>query len=156
MSRDKGRPEEVGGRKHHQPADTTNTIADPHRNDQAHEHRSGEPRQGRDGAARCVSSQQVSWWSAHEYAAPLLAEAGSWPTVGTPEWCDLAGSDPRKLAAIFDAAQHWALRLETCQQDQCQASRDISAAEDWSAIGREALILRAFYAARPWLKRVAS
>jgi hypothetical protein len=43
---------------------------------------------------------------------------------------DLDDTDPRKVAALFDAAQHWALRVETSQQAQAETSRDISAAAD--------------------------
>ena len=105
---------------------------------------------------RAVSSQQVSWWSVHEHVVPLLESVGSWPMVGTPAWCALNADDPAKLAAIYDAAQHWSLRLETAQEAACQASRDISAAEDWSARSREVLVRRAFYDARPWLRRVVT
>lgn len=85
-----------------------------------------------------TSSQQVSWWSVHEQVAPILARVGSsWPTVGTPQWCELADDDPRKLAALLDAAQHWALRMETCQQARCETSKDISAAADWKSIAWE-------------------
>jgi hypothetical protein len=81
--------------------------------------------------------------------------------AGTPAWCALGDTDPRKVAALFDAAQHWALRVETCQIasirglcDSCPAvSRDISAAEDWVAIAQYIKDHREFYAARPWLKR---
>jgi hypothetical protein len=76
--------------------------------------------------------------------------------AGTPEWCALDDNDPVKTAALFDAAQHFALRVETCQQAQCDASRAVSGAADWSAIAKEALVLRAFYEMRPWLKRVAA
>jgi hypothetical protein len=99
-------------------------------------------------------SRQVSWWSVHEHVAPALAQAASWPTVGTPAWCALGDDDPRKQAALYDAAQHWALRLETNQEARADASREISAAADWSAIGTEWFRINQFYAARPWLKRV--
>lgn len=103
---------------------------------------------------RCAASQQVSWWSVHGYVAPILASAGSWPTLGTPQWCALDDDDPVKLAALLDAARHWALRVETSQQAECDASREISDAVDWSAIAREILTRRAFFAERPWMKRV--
>lgn len=99
-----------------------------------------------------VSSQQVSWWSVHEFVAPELERVPSWPTVGTPEWCDL-DDDPRKIAAIFDAAQHWTLRLETCQQARCDASREVASAVDWPALAWEIKQRAEFYAAHPWLKR---
>lgn len=105
---------------------------------------------------QCVSSQQVSWWTVREFVAPVLARMRSWPTVGTPQWCALDDADPVKIAALFDAAQHWALRVETCQQAHCEASREISDAADWSAIAWEALVRRAFYEHRPWMRRVVS
>ena len=102
-----------------------------------------------------MTSQQVSWWSVHEYVTAHL-EVEQWPTVGTPEWVALPDDDPRKIAAVYDAAQHWALRLETCQQARCDTSRDVADAVDWSALAREINERTDFYAARPWLKRKAS
>lgn len=102
-----------------------------------------------------TSSQQVSWWSVHEFVADHL-QVEHWPMVGTPEWCALPDDDPAKLAALFDAAQHWALRLETCQQARCDTSRDVAEGVNWSALAREINERTDFYAARPWLKRVAS
>jgi Protein of unknown function (DUF2742) len=109
-----------------------------------------------------ASSQQVSWWDVHEHVAPFLQAAESWPTVGTPAWCALPDNDPRKMAALLDGAQHWALRIDSSQEARCEASRAISATPlftnagdpvDWSAISHERLVLNAFFAARPWLKR---
>jgi hypothetical protein len=77
-----------------------------------------------------MGSAAVSWWSVHEHVAPLLESVGSWPTVGTPEWCELDDDDPRKAAALFDAARHWALRIETSQQQLAETSRDVAAAAD--------------------------
>ena len=59
--------------------------------------------------------------------------------VGTPAWCELPDDAPAKWAAVLDAAQHWALRVETCQEHLAEASRDVSAAEDWSVIAAETL-----------------
>ena len=81
-----------------------------------------------------VSSRQVSWWSVHEYVQPLLNQVGHWPIVGTPAWCDLDADDPVKLAALYDAAQHHALRIDTAQAAQAEASRDVAASADWSVI----------------------
>jgi hypothetical protein len=102
-----------------------------------------------------VSSRQVSWWSVHEYVSPLLTDAELWPMVGTPAWCDLADDDPVKLAAIFDAAQHYALRIETSQLAMADAGSEISAAEDWSHISQRIRDEGEFYAGHPWLKRGA-
>lgn len=98
----------------------------------------------------------VSWWSVHEHVAPILSSVESWPMAGTPAWCALDDDDPVKTAALFDAAQHFALRVETCQQAHCDASREVAGAVDWSALGREINERADFYASRPWLRRVAS
>jgi hypothetical protein len=76
--------------------------------------------------------------------------------AGTPEWCALEDSDPRKTAALFDAAQHWALRVDSLQEAECAASRDVSAAADWSAIAQHVKDRNELYAQRPWLKRVSA
>jgi len=76
--------------------------------------------------------------------------------AGTPEWCALDDNDPVKTAALLDAARHWALRVDTCQEAACEASRDISAAADWSTVARKNLVRNAFYAHRPWLKRMSA
>jgi hypothetical protein len=104
-----------------------------------------------------TASRQVCWWSVHEHVAALLAlQALPWPIVGTPAWCALEDHDPRKLAALVDAAQHWALWLETGQQARGDASRGISGAFDWAAIAQRHRTHSEFYAAKPWLKRAAS
>jgi hypothetical protein len=127
----------------------------------AQQHKGTTPAPGHDGDAAPVhaqnlpvtASQQVSWLDVHEHVAPLLARVGSWPMVGTPTWCALPDGDPAKLAALYDAAQHWALRLETNQQALAETSRDVSAAADWSAIGQQIRNRVEFYAERPWLRR---
>lgn len=103
-----------------------------------------------------IASRQVSWWTVHEFVTPLLERVGSWPMVGTPAWCALDDSDPAKLAAIFDAATHWALRLDTAQEASCEASQAISEAEDWAAVGRSNQQRADFYADKPWLRRVVA
>jgi hypothetical protein len=106
-------------------------------------------------SSNSTASRQVSWWSVHEFVAPLLAmQEQPWPIIGTPAWCALGDHDARKQAALFDAAQQMALQLETDQQARCEASRTISAALDWSALAQRYRVDTEFYAARPWLKRV--
>jgi Protein of unknown function (DUF2742) len=100
-----------------------------------------------------TASRQVDWWNVHEFVAPFLEAAGSWPACGSPAWCALDAGDPVKLAALFDNAQHHALRVETCQQAECEAARAISAAADWPAIAQHNKDRAEFYAERPWLKR---
>ena len=81
-----------------------------------------------------IASRQVSWWSVREYVTEALDRAGSWPMAGTPVWCKLADDDPAKMAALLDAAQHWALRVEIAQHAVREASRDVAGAADWRAI----------------------
>lgn len=104
-----------------------------------------------------LSSRQVNWFDCvYLFVKPWLDAVGSWPMVGTPAWCDLPDDHPAKWAALLDAAQHWALRVETCQAAECEASRAVSAAADWGAVGTEMVQLNSFYEFRPWLKRRAS
>jgi Protein of unknown function (DUF2742) len=103
-----------------------------------------------------LGNRQVSWFSVHQFVEPLLTEVGSFPMLGTPAWCELSDDDPRKLAALFDAAQHHALRVETAQEQLAQASRDISRAADWSQVARNIQQRNEFYAARPYLRRVSA
>jgi hypothetical protein len=91
----------------------------------------------------------------HEYVSPVLDRVGTWPMAGTVEWRDLPGDDPRKIAALFDAARHHALRVDTTQHAQIQAAQAISAAVDWSAVAGTVQRVEQFRAERPWMKRAA-
>lgn len=102
------------------------------------------------------TSRQVAFWPVYEYVQGLLADVGSYPMLGTPEWCSMSDADLRKLASLYDAAVHWALRVQTCQEVRAEASRDISAAADWPQIATEIAQLNSFRADNPWTKRVAS
>lgn len=81
-------------------------------------------------------SRTVDWYSVHTHVEPLLQEVECWPMVGTLPWQHLPTDDPAKLAAIFDAARHWALRVDTAQAAHAEASRDVSKSADWSRIPR--------------------
>ncbi|OBB71237.1 hypothetical protein A5759_23285 [Mycobacterium sp. 852014-52144_SCH5372336] len=59
-----------------------------------------------------------------------------WPMVGTLPWQHLPTDDPAKLAAIFDAARHWALRVDTAQAQMADASREVSESTDWLQMSR--------------------
>jgi hypothetical protein len=102
-----------------------------------------------------ISARSVSWWSVAEFVAPLLAHADSWPIAGTPAWCALPAEDPLKWLALFDAARHHALRMECAQEALADAATEISKDHDWRAISQEISQRRSFYAARPYLKRIA-
>jgi hypothetical protein len=99
-------------------------------------------------APGALDSQQVSWWSVHEFVSAVLNQVNDWPMLGTPAWCCLAHDDPRKWSALLDGAQHWALRLETCQEARAEASRAVSGAVDWPNVSREMLQLSSFRNAR--------
>jgi hypothetical protein len=103
-----------------------------------------------------ISSQQVSWWSVHEWVAPRLDKVSQWPLLGTPAWELLDDRDPVKWAGAIDGSQHWALHLELNQEARADASRAIAGAADWTKLSREINQRANFYAARPWLKREAS
>jgi hypothetical protein len=102
------------------------------------------------------ASQQVSWSDVHEFVLPQLRKVADWPMIGSPAWCQLGDRDPVKWAAVLDAAQHFALRVEYFQQAATEASHTISAAADWLAVARIAKQRGEFYSARPWLRRGAS
>ncbi|GLE52324.1 DUF2742 domain-containing protein [Mycobacterium montefiorense] len=103
-----------------------------------------------------LDSRQVTWWTVHEFVEAALsrADVSSWPMAGTPAWCALAEGDPRKWAALFDAGEHWALRVETCQEHFGDAAKMVAQSEDWSVVARRIQDRNSFYAEKPWLKRV--
>ncbi|MGH3634577.1 MAG: DUF2742 domain-containing protein [Mycobacterium sp.] len=96
----------------------------------------------------------MSWWSVHEYVAPVLARCHDpIPMVGSVAWQQLPDDHPAKIAAVFDAARHWALRVDTCQEASAEASRAISDAADWSDVAEQIRGRREFLAENPWAKR---
>jgi hypothetical protein len=105
---------------------------------------------------RQTESQAVSFWDVHLFAQKRIDTVVDFPLIGSPAWCALPDMHPAKWAAVVDAAQHWALRLETNQAAMAEASRAVSAAVDWSAVSREVQQRRSFRAERPWLQRVDS
>ncbi|WP_234788021.1 DUF2742 domain-containing protein [Mycolicibacterium setense] len=84
------------------------------------------------------ASQQVSWWTTHEFLTAIVAKAnvGPVPWAGTPAWAALSDNDPRKLLSLAIAGQHHVLRVEIAQEHRAEASREISAAADWSAVAQ--------------------
>ena len=56
--------------------------------------------------------------------------------AGSLPWQQLADDDPRKWAALLDAARHHALRVDASQSAAAAAAKAVSAAADWSAIAR--------------------
>lgn len=107
------------------------------------------------GRVTGVESRVVSWWSVHEFVEPYVDVGGRFPLVGTAAWRALPDDHQQKWAALLDAAQHHALRVETAQQARAEASRDIAASADWPAISRELLQLDSFRRMNPWSRRKA-
>jgi hypothetical protein len=103
-----------------------------------------------------MTSAQRSWWPVHRFveAAVGHTDISSWPEAGTPAWCALANSDPRKWLAVLDAGQHWVLRLDAQQEARAEASRAVSASADWGRVAFQMRSRSEFYAAKPWLRRV--
>jgi hypothetical protein len=114
-------------------------------------------------------ARQVSWRQVHRFVQPVLNQVHDWPMVGTAPWCNLSNEDPRKWCSLLDGAQHWALRVEGCQEALAAASRAIAAAvplvdddllsvktkpvTTWKAVAQEIQRRNGFYATRPWLRR---
>ena len=76
-------------------------------------------------------SQTVSWWPAHEFLTALVAQYNHLPTAGTPDWQQLADTDPRKLLALAAAGEHHVLRVETAQAAMGEASKAVASVPDW-------------------------
>ncbi|WP_131813251.1 DUF2742 domain-containing protein, partial [Mycolicibacterium fortuitum] len=58
------------------------------------------------------------------------------PLPGTPQWCQLADTDARKLLSLILGGVREALNHEVVQEHRAEASREICAAADWSAVAR--------------------
>lgn len=82
-------------------------------------------------------TRAVDWFPVHRLVAGFLDTVESWPVAGTLPWQELSDTDPAKWAAVLDAAQHHALHLQLRQEALGQASRDISASANWSAIASQ-------------------
>lgn len=89
----------------------------------------------------------------HEFVQPHIEAMGPFPVAGTVAWQLLSATDPRKWAALLDAAQHYALRLDIDQEAAIAAGQAISRSQDWGSVASKMRQRREFYAARPWLHR---
>lgn len=101
-------------------------------------------------------SQQVSWWSVHQFVQKYLVTAGDYPWPGTPAWCLLPDDSREKWAGLLDFAQHHALRVETAQEARAEASKAVAGSVDWPKVAREIAQLRSFREAHPWARRQVS
>lgn len=113
-------------------------------------------------ATDAVGSRQVDWWSTYEFALKHAAGVGvdlsteRLPVPGTWAWIDLPDGDARKQAALMLLGAQHALTLETRQQAECEASRVISAAADWSTIARQKLRHANAIASGAYIERMTS
>ena len=87
-----------------------------------------------DIGAGSPASRQVSFEPVYELLSPLLGDPGLIP--GTPVWCQLDDTDPAKWQAVLWAAVWWTVAQDARQAAQSDASREISAAADWSALAQ--------------------
>jgi len=100
-----------------------------------------------------IASQQVSWWSVHEFLAALVSQANTLPVAGTPSWCALDDSDPVKLLAVAVAGEHHVLRMEIAQEARCEAAKAVAASTDWPKVAREIQQREDFRTSRQWARR---
>jgi hypothetical protein len=84
-------------------------------------------------------SAAVSWLTVNDFVEPWLIEVADWPMAGCVEWVELSDDDPRKWAALLDAARHHALRVDLAQEARAEASRAVSGAADWKRIASQTL-----------------
>lgn len=101
-----------------------------------------------------TAARSVSWWPVHEFVTQWLERLDGWPLAGSVEWQQLPDDDPRKWASLLDAAQHWALRVDTAQETRADASRAVAASTDWPKVATELVQRRQWRASRPWSRRV--
>lgn len=144
-----GPPKEVGAGARHHSDDRPHDFSSHHATHNRRVNPSGQAAE----TSVATASQQVSWWSVHEFITAVLDQVNGWPLAGTAAWCSLAHDDPRKWAAVLDAGQHHALRLELNQQAHAAASRSVSAAADWTRVAREVRGRTEFHSAHPWMRR---
>lgn len=91
---------------------------------------------GRSIVAGLPGSTQVAWAEVLRFVQARGVDPTRVLTAGTPSWCDLDDDHPDKLAAVLAAGVHHALRLDAAQAVRADASRAVSAAVDWTRIGR--------------------
>jgi hypothetical protein len=102
------------------------------------------------------ASRSVRWFDFHLWVQARLDAAGDYPMAGTQAWFDLDYGDRRKWAAALDAASHHIVRVQTCQEAECEASHAVSAAEDWGRVAQLNKDLEEFRRDHPWAARKAA
>ncbi len=93
-------------------------------------------------AASGPESREVSWWHVHQRLHPTavrLARGETVPLLGTPAWVDLDPADRLSIAAVYRAAEWWALQQQAQQTRLIDASHNVAEGTDW---GVEARLIR--------------
>jgi len=83
-----------------------------------------------------MDNRQVAWLTVLEFVERLGVDPVTTLVAGSVAWNELPDDHPDKLAAVLAAGVHHALRLDTLQAEMADASREISSAATWSALGR--------------------
>lgn len=102
------------------------------------------------------ASREVSWSLAHEALWPVVERAlriGPLPLIGTRGWLELSTGDPRRVGAIYLAADQWSLNLENHATAMIDAAHEVSAARDWSAEAQRQREHARWIEANPWAVR---
>ena len=84
-----------------------------------------------------LESRMAAWWPVHQFITAAVAQADSIPTAGTPAWCALADTDPRKMLAVAVEGEHVILFREMAQEARADASKAIAAVADWPKVAQE-------------------
>ncbi|NOP97920.1 DUF2742 domain-containing protein [Mycolicibacterium fortuitum] len=81
-------------------------------------------------------SQQVCWTTVLEFVERRGINPTTVLLAGTPEWNQLPDDHPDKLGSVLAAGVHHVLRVDLAQESRAEASREICAAADWSAVAQ--------------------
>jgi len=79
------------------------------------------------GRRAATVAQGRRGWTARRLEAPPVPD--SWPTYGTTEWYALDTRDPRKMLALFEAAESWRLHQLRQAEDDWLLDND---PDEWS------------------------
>ena len=89
---------------------------------------------------RNCASRAVAWFEVYSFAERFAAShdvaLNHLPIPGTPAWCGMPDDDARKLMALVLGGVREALNHEVAQERRADASREISAAADWTALSQ--------------------
>ncbi len=82
-----------------------------------------------------MGSRQISALAVVDFLLAHLGAPGLIP--GTPQWCMLSDTDPRKWQACGWAAIWWCIAEEGRQEALAEASKAVAASAEWPKGARE-------------------